>query len=331
MKKFILMAACALALSACGVGQQPAATAQLAPLDQSTVAATQEPSPANQTNATLPPKETTTSGAIAGESSQGGAATLDPSATEPVSVEGTAQVTTPDFMVNITGAANGTFTADNGLFASEFDPSANEGTGGGRPGMSRTSGIHTIRFADSSQQFELRIQLSGLVAKGNYTVGVNTQGNVGVNSDQTPGPTGTGPTSNTGNQAPGNQNLGVAVPPTQNPNNRPLDTNPQQNDSNQLPSGSDAAGVDMAQLSALLTADTGKRSFNVLQSGQLVLDDMTSDNRITGHFEFHMSDQNDPNAVVTVTGTFSVVPLDQVNKGGNANTGAGAGSGSSGG
>jgi hypothetical protein len=329
MKKLILTAACALALSACGVGQQPAATAQLAPLNQSTIAVTQEPSPANQTNATLPPKETTTSGAIAGQSSQNGAATLDPSATEPVSVEGTAQVTTPDFMVSITGAANSTFTADNGLFASEFDPSANEGTGGGRPGMSRTSGIHTIRFADSAQQFELRIQLSGLVAKGNYTVGVNTQGNVGVNSDQTPGPTGNGPTSNTGNQAPGNQNLGVAIPPTQNPNNAPIDQSPQQNNSNQMPSGSDAAGVDMAQLSALLTADAGKRSFNVLQSGQLVLDDVTDDNRISGHFELKMNDQNDPNAVVTVTGTFSLVPLDQVNKGGNANTGAGTGSGGS--
>jgi hypothetical protein len=326
MKKLFLAGLAACALSACGAGQQPAATAQLQPLNQSTLAVTQEPSPANQGNATLPPKETNPSDALILTTPEATApATLEPNATESVSVEGTALVTAPDFMVSVSGAANATFTADNGLFASEFDPSANEGAGGGRPGMSRTSGIHTIRFADSAQQFELRIQLSGLVAKGSYTVGVNTQGNVGLSSDQTPGPTGTGPTSSTGNQAPGNQNLGVAVPPTQNPNNKPLDTNPQQNDSNQLPSGSDAAGVDMAQLSALFTADAGKRSFNVLQSGQLVLDDVSSDNRISGHFEFKLNDQNDPSAIVTVTGTFNLVPLDQVNKGGNANTGAGTG------
>jgi hypothetical protein len=63
------------------------------------------------------------------------------------------------------------------------------------------------------------------------------------------------------------------------------------------------------------------RSFNVLQSELLTLDSVNRDQtQISGHFEFKVAPQSDPDTVVTITGAFSELPIEQVRDGAVANT-----------
>jgi hypothetical protein len=152
------------------------------------------------------------------------------------------------FSVHLSGAVKDEFNSENGLFAADYMPPASQSLSGGPVGSSRAPGIHTLRFSDAKEQFELRIQMSGIIAQGDYTAAVNA--------------------------------LGVTL---------------------------------------MVSGDS--RSFNVLQSGQLTLDSVNRDQtQISGHFEFKVAPQSDPDTVVTITGAFTELPIEQVQNGATAST-----------
>jgi len=247
-------------------------------------------------------------------------------------VEGDVTLSSDDGAVVVASAA-GASTGEEGLAAGNTGTDAPASASGQQVLNTPSTDLRTLSFTNADQSYTFDLIFSADLAPGQYEIGINNvQTTIGNNVNENSGgetisaaggdaeatgeatgeadaPAGAGNSTaqaggNTGDS--GAQN--TEVPADDDSNSTSLD-------SNSPPSNSPEEGIVERDetfaptiAARLESSNADALSYNLVQGGMLNIESM-DDSSASGSFQFTLSPADDPNQTITVTGSFTNLPL----------------------
>jgi hypothetical protein len=251
----------------------------------------------------------------------------------------------PAFSIQVSGDTDVNIASDAGGEVSDMLAGANTGAAGGAENTGQSvqntpsSELRTLRFTDANQVNILEVTFSDGLAPDQYQIGVdNVNTTVGNNANEdssgastTDGSSASGSATMTPQARPptdvGTAQVGPSATPaiasgnnTQAAQGSTANGQNQDNtlsDNNPPPQTSDLGISERDEslpptISARLEPSSGNgTSYNLLQSGTLTIASMNKTS-VSGGFEFTLSPAEDTSKTITVSGTFTNIPLTQL-------------------
>lgn len=326
---FLVIAALIVAVFVAACGSPPTTAVPTADPNNAVNEATVTPNPEGAAEGTVEATaESTMESTAEATSDSTDEATAE--ATSESTAESTEAALNPSFAIQISGGADGDVTLDSDdgavVVASASNTDASATSSGQQVLDVPATELHTLTFTNADESYSLDLIFSADLAPGQYQIGVNNvQTTIGNNSNENSAGESNSSAEATGEptseviaspagasdsaaQAGGSTAENTVVPSADDSNSASLDSNAPP--SNSVGEGLVERDERFAPTIAarLELSDPDALSYNLVQGGTLRIEAI-NDSSASGSFEFTLSPADDPTQTITVTGTFTDLPL----------------------
>jgi hypothetical protein len=251
--------------------------------------------------------------------------------TAEATAEGTDAAMNPAFAVEMSGGADGDVTLDSDdgavVVASAANADASADSSGQQVLDTPSADLRTLTFTNADQSYTFDLIFSADLAPGQYEIGINNvQTTIGNNvNENSAGETSSEAVATDEATSEADAPAGASTSTAQsggstaeNTTVPSADDSSASLDSNAPPSNSIGDGVVERDetfaptiAARLESSDADALSYNLVQSGMLNIESM-DDSSASGSFQFTLSPADDPTQTITVTGSFTNLPLGDI-------------------
>jgi hypothetical protein len=323
---FLIVVALMMAVFIAACGSPP--TTAVPTADNATVEPTVTPNPEGAEEGTV---EATAEADMTAEGTDEATAEATSDSTEEAEMtaeattEGTEAAMEPAFAVQISGGADGdvTLDSDDGTVV-VASAAGNAGTDGAATSSGQqvldtpSTDLRTLTFTNADQSYTFDLIFSADLAPGQYEIGINNvQTTIGNNvNENSAGETSTEAEATDEATSEADAPDGASTSTAQSGGSTAENTAiPSADDSSASPSNLTGDGVVERDetfaptiAARLELSDPDALSYNLVQGGMLNIEAM-DDSSISGSFQFTLTPADDPTQIITVTGSFTNLPL----------------------